>query len=80
MLGPGVSRAERVGPPIDPGAAEVLAAVELREDTCDAVAAALDASAASVATALADLEALGYVSCSLLGTYSRTMLRPPGKT
>ena len=79
MLGPGVSRADRVGPVIDPGAAEVLAAIELGQDTCDAVAAALDVSGASVATALADLEALGYVSCSLLGAYSRTMLRPPSE-
>src|SRR3954451_9353727 len=35
MLGPGFGRVERVGPPIEPVAAEVLAAVELGGDTCD---------------------------------------------
>jgi DNA processing protein len=75
MLGPGLRRAERLGPPIDPAAAEVLTAVELGADTCDAVAASLDVSGAEAAAALADLEAKGYVSCSLLGTYSRTLLR-----
>lgn len=75
MLGPGVSRSERIGPPLEPTAAEVLAAVELGRDTCDAVAAELDVSGAEAAAALADLEALGYVSCSLLGTYTRTLLR-----
>ena len=37
----------------------------------------LDVSGAEAATALADLEAKGYVTCSLLGTYSRTLLRMP---
>ena len=77
MLGPGVSRSERVGPPIGPAAADALAAVELGRDTCDAVAAALDVSGGEAAAALADLEALGYVTCSLLGTDSRTLLRAP---
>lgn len=77
MLGPGVSRSERVGPPLDATAAEALAAVELGRDTCDAVAAALDVSGAEAATLLADLEAGGYVTCSLLGAYTRTLLRQP---
>ena len=37
-------------------------------------------SGAEAAAALADLEALGYVSCSLLGVYSRTLLQPPVAT
>ncbi len=78
MLGPGQSRAERVGPPVDPVATRALAAVELGNATCDDVAAAIDVSGAVAAGALADLEAHGYLTCSLLGTYSRTMLRPPG--
>jgi DNA processing protein len=77
MLGPGVGLVGRFGPPIDPAAVEALAAVELGEDTCDAVAAVLDISGAKAATALAGLESKGYVTCSLLGTYTRTMLRPP---
>jgi DNA processing protein len=77
MLGPGVRRGDRVGPPIGPYAAEVLRAVEGGDHTCDAVAATLDLPGGEAAAALADLEAHGYVSCSLLGVYSRTLLRPP---
>jgi DNA processing protein len=78
MLGPGVRRQSmRAGPAIGPAAAEVLRAVEGGENTCDAIAAALDLPAGEAAAALADLEAHGYVSCSLLGVYSRTLLLPP---
>jgi DNA processing protein len=79
MLGPGRERVEHRGPALDSSCAEVLAAVELGEDTCDAVAAALDLSGAEAATALADLEAQGYVTCSLLGVYRRTLLLPPAR-
>ena len=78
MLGPGVGRtAPRCGPALSRLATEVLAAVEIGEDTCDAVAAALDLGGAEAAAALADLEAGGYVSCSLLGNYTRSLLQPP---
>ncbi len=77
MLGPGVRRAQRVGPTLEPRLCDVLAAVERGEETCDAVAAALDLSGAETAMALASLEAAGYVSCSLVGLYSRTMLAAP---
>jgi DNA processing protein len=77
MLGPGMRNgATRFGPPLDPLAAEVLGAVERGEDTCDAVAAALDLGGAEAAAALAGLEAHGYVTCSLMGVYSRTLLQP----
>ena len=33
--------------------------------------------AREAAAALADLEALGYVTCSMVGVYSRTILQPP---
>jgi DNA processing protein len=72
MLGPGAEQLERSGPPLDPMLAEALAAVERGADTCDALAAELDLSGADAAASLADLEALGYVSCSLVGIYSRT--------
>jgi DNA processing protein len=78
MLGPGVRRAERTGPQLEPELLGVLAAVERGEETCDAIATALDLSGAEVATALATLEALGYVTCSLTGVYSRTLLTAPG--
>jgi hypothetical protein len=55
----------------------VLAAVEGGAETCDAVAAQLDLGGADAASALARLETLGYVTCSLVGAYSRTLLMPP---
>jgi len=78
MLGPGVRQAERLGPAIEPRTAQVLAAVEEGSDTADAIATGLDLSGAEAAAALAVLEALGYLRCSLVGVYSRTMLKPPG--
>ncbi len=78
MLGPGVRKAEPAGPPIEAELCEVLVAVEQGEETCDAVAAALDLTGAEAASALATLEALGYLSCSLVGSYSRTLLAVPG--
>ena len=78
MLGPGVRRAERTGPELTPEQLRVLGAVEAGEETSDAVAASLDLSGAETASALATLEALGYVTCSLVGSYARTLLRPPG--
>ena len=78
MLGPGVRKAERAGPELGPEQLRVLEAVDQGEETCDAVAASLDLSGAEVAAALATLEALGYVTCSFVGTYSRTLLMPPG--
>jgi DNA processing protein len=74
MLGPGGRRIERSGPELDPVLAASLAAVEAGESSCDAVAAASGLSGAEVAAALARLELLGYVTCSPLGTYSRTLL------
>jgi DNA processing protein len=77
MLGAGARRLERSGPPLDPGLAAVLAAVEGGAATCDAVAAALDLAGAEAAAALARLELLGYVTCSTVGAYSRTLLPSP---
>lgn len=78
MLGPGVRRAERTGPELSPEQLLALEAIEAGEETCDAVATRLDLSGAEVAAALATLEALGYVTCSLVGSYSRSLLQPPG--
>jgi DNA processing protein len=77
MLGPGVRTAERVGSILSAELLGVLAAVEGGAGTCDDVAARLDLSGADAAAALATLEALGYVRCSLVGAYSRTLLIPP---
>ena len=77
MLGPGARRVERAGPRLEAELLSVLAAVEGGEETCDAIAADLDLSGPDAAAALASLEALGYVSCSVVGVYSRTLLQPP---
>ncbi len=77
MLGPGVRRIERAGPRLEPGQQAVLEALELGAETCDAVAAELRLPGGEAAAALADLEALGYVSCSLVGVYTRTTLQLP---
>ncbi|HEU5142974.1 MAG TPA: DNA-processing protein DprA, partial [Solirubrobacterales bacterium] len=77
MLGAGAQRLERSGPPLEPLAETVLGAIECGADSCDAVAVELALSGGEAATALADLEASGYVTCSSLGTYTRTNLTLP---
>jgi DNA processing protein len=77
MLGAGATRLDRSGPVLDRGLADVLTAVEMGESGCDAVAAALGLSGPDAASALARLELLGYVTCSTVGTYSRTLLPSP---
>jgi len=77
MLGPGVRNAERTGPGLEPQQVRVLEAIETGEETCDAIASGLNLTGAEVAAALATLEAFGYVTCSLVGSYARTLLRPP---
>lgn len=77
MLGPGQHRIEPSGPDLEPQLQAVLAAVEVGETTCDGVAALTGISGPTVATALARLELLGFLSCSNVGTYSRTLLASP---
>ena len=77
MLGPGARRIERSGPALEPAQRSVLEALELGAETSDAVATNLGLAGGEVAAALADLESLGYVSCSLVGVYVRTTLKPP---
>jgi DNA processing protein len=78
MLGPGRETIARCGPELEPTFAAALAAVEEGAGSCDAVAAATGLSGPEAAAALAQLELLGYVTCSVLGTYSRTLLRSDG--
>jgi DNA processing protein len=77
MLGVGATRLDRSGPDLDEALAEVLTAVEAGETSCDGVAAALGIGGPDVAAALARLELLGYVGCSTMGSYSRTLLPSP---
>jgi DNA processing protein len=77
MLGAGAKQIERTGPALEAGPAAVLEVVEGGGDSCDAVAATLGLPAPEVAAALSRLELLGYVTCSTLGRYSRTLLKSP---
>lgn len=77
LLGPGARRIERGGPALGAAQRAALEAIELGAETCDAVAAELGVGGAEAAAALAALESLGYVECSLVGVYSRTTLTPP---
>jgi DNA processing protein len=82
MLGPGRRRLEgRDGvATLDADLEAALAAVERGESSCDAVAAAAGLSGAAAAAALARLELLGYVTCSNMGTYVRTLASTSGGT
>jgi DNA processing protein len=79
MLGPGRKRLDRSGPDLDPQQQTVLAAVEGGESTCDGVAAATGLPGPTAAAALAHLELLGYLTCSSVGIYSRTLLSAPAR-
>lgn len=74
LLGPGGRTIDRSGPALEPALAAVLAAVEAGESSCDGVAATTGVSGPEAAAALARLELLGYLVCSPMGTYSRTLL------
>ncbi len=74
MLGPGHRQIERRGPNLDHALQTVLAAVESGHSSCDAVATATGLTGPAAAAALARLELLGYLTCSSLGTYSRTLM------
>jgi DNA processing protein len=77
MLGPGAKKVDRAGPVLEERLVEVLGAVEAGEGGCDGVAAALGLPGPDVAAALSRLELLGYVTCSTVGIYSRTLLAQP---
>jgi DNA processing protein len=74
MLGPGRKQIEHRGPQLDPTLESVLTAVESGHSSCDAVATATNLPGPIAASALARLELLGYLTCSSVGTYSRTLL------
>lgn len=67
------------GPAINERQAKVIEAIEAGCSTVDAAADFLSIDADAVATALARLEVMGYLACSLTGSYARTMQPlPPG--
>jgi DNA processing protein len=75
MLGPGRRPLQPLDTvaALDPELQSVLAAVEEGESTCDAVATATGLSGGSAAAALSRLELLGYLTCSSVGTFTRTL-------
>jgi DNA processing protein len=77
MLGPGARHLDRHGPVLDSTLTAALAAVESGAATCDAVATSINLSGPEVAAALARLELHGYLTCSTMGIYTRTMQAPP---
>lgn len=77
LLGPGARRVRTTGPALTRSGKAALNAIERGAESCDAVAVALKIGGAEAAAALADLEASGYVTCSLLGTYKRSTLEAP---
>jgi len=78
LLGPGRTKLALPTPSLNPDLEAALAAVEAGNSTCDAVAAATGLSGPAAATALSRLELLGYLTCSNLGTYLRTLSPSPG--
>ena len=78
LLGPGCRKLEPVRPSLDPELEATLAAVEAGNSTCDAVAVATGLSGPAAAAALSRLELLGYLTCSNLGTYLRTLSSSAG--
>jgi DNA processing protein len=79
MLGPGRTRVEPAAPELDPDLEAVLAAVEAGNSTCDEVATAIGRTGPAAAAALSRLELLGYLTCSNLGTYLRTLTSSPNQ-
>lgn len=77
LLGPGRKPLEPATPDLDPDLAHALAAVEAGHCTCDAVATATGVAGPAAAAALSRLELLGYLTCTNLGTYLRTLSPSP---
>jgi DNA processing protein len=73
LLGPGRERIEPTLPDLGSDLEAALAAVEAGNSTCDAVATATGLSGPAAAAALSRLELLGYLTCTSLGSYLRTL-------
>ncbi|MBK5233754.1 MAG: DNA-protecting protein DprA [Thermoleophilia bacterium] len=79
VIGVGAMPIPAGGPALDERQAKVITAVEAGCATVDAAADYLAMDADEVAIALARLEVMGYLACSLTGTYARTTQPlPPG--
>ena len=79
MLGVGRVRVDQ-GPPLEPNLARALDAFERADGELDAFAADVADEAEPPAVLLARLELLGYLSCSVLGRWTRTSLVSPDRS
>lgn len=77
VIGIGAMPAPTGGPAVDAVQSKVITAVEAGCSTVDAAADFLAMDADQVAIALARLEVMGYLVCSLTGTYARTTQPAP---
>ncbi len=73
MLGPGRGAVVRATPTLDPTLEAVLGAVEAGSLTCDAVAIETGLGGGEAAAALSRLELLGFLRCSAMGVYTRSL-------
>lgn len=76
-VGVGAAMPEVFGPDPGPAGAAVLGAVEGGCETVDRIAGQLNAGSDDIAAGLARLEVLGYLRCSIGGTWFRTGLKAP---
>lgn len=74
VIGVGAMPPGPIGPSLDEDLAAILDAVERGCGTVDTVADFLARDSGEVAIGLARLEVLGFLGCSITGTYSRTAL------
>ncbi len=80
VIGVGAMPVPTGGPAMDERQAKVIEAVEAGSSTVDAAAEFLAMNADEVAIALARLEVMGYLACSLTGSYARTTQPLPPDT
>jgi DNA processing protein len=76
-VGVGAAMPEMFGPDPGPAGAAVLGAVESGCETVDRIAGKLNTETTDTAAGLARLEVLGYLRCSIGGTWFRTGLKAP---
>jgi len=77
FIGVGATPPRAKGPPLEPDLRGVLDAVERGCSTVDMNADFVARDATDVAVCLARLEVMGYIDCSLVGTWARTSLPAP---
>jgi hypothetical protein len=80
MPGAGVRSIDRVGPPLNHLLSAILTMIDAGEINCTAVCSVPGSSKDLTALVVSGLEGLGYLECTVFGTYVRTALKPPQET